>query len=106
SSDEHARAFHRPVVTGPTMSVVRADSARRIQVVVERAARVELMADFTGWNAVVLERSGGMWVTDRIIAPGPHRVAIRIDGGEWIVPANLPRVEDDLGGSVGLITVP
>ncbi len=106
SSDEHPRAFRRRVVTGPTISVVRADSALRIQIVAGRASRVELMADFTGWNAVALERAGAMWVLDRAIAPGLHRVAIRIDGGEWIVPANLPRVEDDLGAAVGLITVP
>ena len=72
----------------------------------ERAALVELMADFTGWSVVALQRTGSAWRIERMISPGPHRVAIRIDGGEWIVPANLPRVEDDLGGTVGLITIP
>jgi hypothetical protein len=31
---------------------------------------------------------------------------VRLDGGSWIVPANLTRLSDDLGGSVGLIVIP
>jgi hypothetical protein len=68
--------------------------------------RVELMADFTDWTPVVLDHSGDAWLTERSVTPGLHRMAIRIDGGEWIAPANLPHVTDDLGGIVGLITVP
>jgi hypothetical protein len=31
---------------------------------------------------------------------------LRIDGGAWSVPANLPRIDDELGGTVGLIVIP
>ena len=78
----------------------------RIAVTARDASRVELMADFTGWEAVLLERSDTGWFMERAIAPGPHRLAIRIDGGEWIAPSNLPSLKDDLGGTFGLITVP
>jgi len=106
SSDRHPIAFRRPP-PGPHMSVARyTESMRQIRVSGVSAARVELMADFTGWSPVVLERDGNGWRLDRDIPPGPHRVAIRFDGGEWTVPVNLPRVDDDLGGIVGLITVP
>jgi hypothetical protein len=77
-----------------------------IELRVERATTVELMADFTDWTPVALERGDGVWRLQRAVSPGLHRLAIRIDGGEWTTPANLPTVEDDLGGRVALLTVP
>jgi hypothetical protein len=72
-----------------------------------KAERVELMADFTGWEPIALERASDGWFVDRAVTPGLHRLAIRIDGGAWIAPANVPKLrDDDLGGTVGLITVP
>ncbi len=68
---------------------------------------VVMMADFTGWQPVVLERGSDGWFIERVVSPGPHRVTIRIDDGDWIAPSNVPSVrDDDLGGMVGLITVP
>ncbi|HEV8445987.1 MAG TPA: glycogen-binding domain-containing protein [Gemmatimonadaceae bacterium] len=70
-------------------------------------ARVELMADFTGWEPIVLTRAGDGWFAERAVTPGLHRLAIRVDGGAWIAPFNVPKLrDDDLGGTVGLITVP
>ena len=70
------------------------------------ASTVEVMGDFTDWAPVTLSRDGNVWRLSRALSPGPHRIALRIDGGEWTTPANLPRVTDDLGGAVGLMTVP
>lgn len=92
---------------GPTLSVSREDDDRALLVVsAPGATRVELMADFTNWDVVMLDEQDGVWRLSRDIEPGPHRVAIRIDGGDWRVPANLPIVGGDLGMQVGLITVP
>ena len=77
-----------------------------VSVRVDSASRVELMADFTEWAVVVLERSDSAWTLERVVPPGLHRVAIRVDGGEWTSPPGLPRTTDDLGGVVGLVTVP
>jgi hypothetical protein len=73
---------------------------------VDSASRVELMADFTEWETVALERSGNEWRLLCEVPAGLHRIAIRIDGGEWIAPPGLPRAADGFGGVVGLITVP
>jgi len=73
---------------------------------VDSASRVELMADFTDWEVVALERSGSEWRLLHDVPPGLHRIAVRINGGEWTAPPGLPRVTDDFGGVVGLITVP
>ena len=94
-------------IAGPRLSIeAGAAGARNIEVGARGAQRVELMADFTDWSPVELERDGDVWRFERAIPPGLHRVAIRIDGGAWTAPANLPRVNDDLGGVVGLISVP
>jgi hypothetical protein len=105
----HLTVFHGRGASGPRISVSRlSDGQQRIEV---RAAgeRVVVMADFTDWTPVALERderAGGVWHLDVRAAPGPHRLAIQIDDGPWIVPANLPRATDDFGGVVGIITVP
>lgn len=70
------------------------------------AALVELAASFTDWEPVPLARRGDAWELDRSIPSGAHRVLVRVDGGPWIVPANLPAAADDFGGLVGIITIP
>jgi hypothetical protein len=89
-------------VTAPRVIAGR----ERLEIDLPSATTVELMADFTGWTPVPLTRAGSVWRLERPIAPGLHRVAIRVDGGEWTAPPGLPRATDDLGGVVGLITVP
>lgn len=78
----------------------------RMEIDLPKATSVELMADFTDWVPVSLVRTGGVWRLERPIPPGLHRVAIRIDGGDWIAPPGVPHTTDDLGGVVGLITIP
>lgn len=94
----------------PRLHVARGDDDRWIVTIdVRGATRVEMMADFTAWEAVPLAASpgdAGRWTLVMDIPPGTHRVAIRIDGGEWLVPPNLPAVPDDFGGRVGLVTIP
>jgi len=108
AAQPHTRIFSRGAsVAGPRIIVERArDELRRIEIRVDSASRVEIMGDFTNWSPIALERVGRAWRVERPIPPGPHRVATRVDGGPWIVPVNLPRVEDDLAGPVGIITVP
>lgn len=79
----------------------------RVVIVRSTAARVEIVGDFTDWEPVPMtSMPNGEWRLERNIPPGPHRVAIRVDGGPWRVPPNLPRVADDFGGEVGIVTVP
>jgi hypothetical protein len=109
TSQPHATVFARRItVAGPRVSVSRMDAQLlRIEITADAKSSVELMADFTDWLPVALDHVGGVWRLERTIAAGAHRLAMRIDGGEWIVPVNLPRVEDELGGAaVGIITIP
>jgi hypothetical protein len=103
----HVVRLMREEIVGPRLTVVALGRGRgRIEVRGGAATQLEVMGDFTEWKPVELERDGGVWRLVRAMTPGLHRIAIRIDGGEWIAPANLPRVTDELGGVVGLITVP
>ena len=70
------------------------------------ARTVELMADFTEWTPVTLTRGREGFEALLAIAPGTHRVLVRVDGGRWRPAANTPAVDDDLGGRVGLLVVP
>ena len=70
------------------------------------AQRVELMADFTGWEAVELRHDGALFTMPMTVRAGTHRIALRIDGGPWTTAANTPAVDDDLGGRVGRFVVP
>jgi hypothetical protein len=112
SAERHGppRASVNPpvVASGETsISAVSADGgAAVIRVHAPRARKVELMSDFTGWSPVALERRGDRWEARLTAAPGSHHVMLRIDGGVWSVPANLPRIDDELGGKVGLIVIP
>lgn len=106
SSQPHLHLFAGGM-SGPRLLASRgADQSRRIELLGVKASSVEFMADFTDWNPVALDRVGTTWRFDGLIPSGPHRIAIRIDGGEWIAPPNLPKVTDDLGGAMGLITIP
>ncbi|HSQ30580.1 MAG TPA: glycogen-binding domain-containing protein [Gemmatimonadaceae bacterium] len=99
--------FHHRSPRGPAVRLARgADGASRIEINAPRAERVELRGDFTDWSPVELTRVGDTWRLEMTVPSGLHRVAIRINGGEWIAPPNLPHADDGLGGTVGLITVP
>lgn len=99
-----------PVATdGVIFSVATADSAKGGRVLRVRAPaseRVEVMADFTDWEPVPLVRTpAGVWEANVAVSPGQHRINVRLDGGDWVVPTNVARVTDEFGGVVGLILV-
>ena len=103
-----ARVTPPVVASGETsISAVSADGGMAvIRVHAPRARGVELMSDVTGWTPVALERRGDLWEIRLTAASGSHHVMLRIDGGAWSVPANLPQIDDELGGKVGLIVIP
>lgn len=71
------------------------------------ARTVEVAATFTDWAPVTLTPDGsGAWTLGAPLASGPHRLMIRVDGGDWQPPANVPSIDDGLGARVGLVTIP
>lgn len=72
-----------------------------------RARQVEVAGTFTGWEPVSLTvGADGTWSLATRVEPGPHRLLVRIDGGPWQPPINLPALDDEFGGRVGIVTIP
>lgn len=72
-----------------------------------RARQVEVAGTFTGWEPVSLTAGAdGTWSLAMRVGPGPHRLLVRVDGGPWQPPANLPALDDGFGGRVGIVTIP
>jgi hypothetical protein len=83
------------------------DSLRiRLHLVSTDANQVEVRGDLTDWIAAPMERRpGGVWQLTLPASSGIHRLAIRVDGGDWLPPPGLPVGTDGYGGAVGLVTV-
>jgi hypothetical protein len=94
--------------TAPSLDLHPESGGRvRFRIQAPGATRVELMGDFTDWQAVVLDRQGSSeWTATLTASPGLHRMNLRIDGGPWTVPAGIATVRDEFSGVVGIITVP
>lgn len=79
---------------------------RVITIHAPRAASVELAADFTDWQPVLLQPTGrDTWRLDLALAPGVYRLNVRIDGGPWSVPRGATPQADEFGSVVGLVVV-
>jgi hypothetical protein len=94
----------------PTAAAFQVDDAehgtRRLRIRVPSARSVELSADFTNWQPISLRHADGdQWETTLAIAPGMHRVAIRVDGDSWTTPPGIAAVQDEFQGTVGVIVV-
>jgi len=98
-------AYVRASRVRPIVQVVGAGDASVVRVRASDARRVELMADFTDWQPVVMSMTASGFEHATPISAGSHRILVRIDGGEWRPAANTPAVNDDLGGRVGLLVV-
>ena len=90
----------------PVVNVSDSPSGRVLRVRATGARRVDVMGDFTDWQEVALSPNGGVFARAMAIAPGSHRMLVRIDGGAWRPAANTPAVDDDFGGRAGLLVVP
>jgi Carbohydrate-binding module 48 (Isoamylase N-terminal domain). len=68
-------------------------TGREIRLHAPAAQRVELAGDFTDWRPVALEpASEGDWRVVLPIAPGLHRLAVRVNGGDWQAPPDTRAV--------------
>lgn len=74
---------------------------------VRHASRVELVADWTNWQPVAMQRDAeGKWALRVRLHPGVYRFNLIVDGERWIVPEGVLSVDDGYGGRTGLLVVP
>jgi len=92
--------------TAAAFQVEEDRGARRLRVRVPGARSVELAGDFTNWRPIALRQGDtDEWEVTLTIAPGVHRVAIRVDGDSWTTPPGVAAVADEFQGTVGVIVV-
>jgi 1,4-alpha-glucan branching enzyme len=63
------------------------DGTCRFRVYLPHAARVELLADFTGWRegGVAMTRTNpGWWEAVLSVPPGEHEFSYLVDGSIWL----------------------
>lgn len=90
-----------PFRVGPALP-----AGREVLIRVPGADRVELAGDFTDWRPIDLQPvENGAWRALLPIAPGLHRLAIRIDDGEWQAPPGSRPIASEFGGEVAEIVV-
>lgn len=93
-----------PVVSAFQVRHERGQVSLRVRSAAGRS--VEVMGDFTDWQAVALHPAGhDRWEIALPIAPGVHRFNVRVDGGRWGVPPAVTVVADEFNGSVGIVVV-
>jgi len=103
---ESSPARSRAERARPIVLVSGTGSQRTLHVRASGAHTIEIMGDFTGWEAVTLAPGAAGFERAFTLTPGTHRVVVRIDGTSWRPATNTPAVDDDLGGRVGLLVVP
>jgi hypothetical protein len=84
------------------------DGTVAIAVRVDGARSVELSGDLTRWEPVALvQGSDGRW-WGRFPDPATSvvEVALRVNGGAWIVPPGTDVVRDEFGGVSGRLVLP
>jgi hypothetical protein len=100
-----ASAVNAPA-EAPAITFEATNSLHTIRIHAIGAQSVELMADFTDWQPVALRRvEAGTWELRMAVSTGVHRLNIRIDGGEWRVPAGTREETGEFGGVVGVVVV-
>ena len=83
-----------------------ADGMQKIIVRVARVESVDVMGDFSHWTPLTMVRRGrDIWELSVPLQPGRHQINIRIDGGKWVAPPGLPKMNDMFSGEVGVLIV-
>jgi hypothetical protein len=99
----------RPIpVSAPAPIVYSLEAARTggVGFRLGTAERVEVAGDWNGWVPEPLTRdASGRWVVPGTLEPGVYRFNLWVDGERWVVPEEVPSIEDGFGGRVGLLIV-
>jgi hypothetical protein len=79
---------------------------QRIVIHVGGVETVDVMGDFSDWSPLTLIRHGrDLWELSIPMSPGMHQINVRVDGGPWMAPPNMPSMHDSFNGEVGLMVV-
>lgn len=70
------------------------------------AREVSIAGDWNDWTPIPLRSDRqGRWILPAGIPPGVYRFNLLVDGTEWVVPEDVPSLDDGFGGTVGLLVI-
>jgi hypothetical protein len=82
------------------------EGMQKIVVRVARVESVDVMGSFSDWSPLTMVRRGrDLWELTVPLSPGRHQINIRTDGGKWVAPPGLPKINDMFSGEVGILIV-
>lgn len=97
---------HAPLVRSFEYRAASTGGMQRIIIRVGGVETVDIMGDFSDWSPLTLVRHGrDVWELSIPMSPGMHRINVRVDGGAWTAPPNMPTMHDSFNGEVGLMVV-
>jgi cytochrome c5 len=99
---------HEKASTSPAarLEIVRTGEMHVLRVHAASANNIDVTGDFTDWEPRSMKKTGdGVWEIEISLPPGVHRLNIRIDEGEWLVPAGARPEQGDFGGMVGVVVI-
>ena len=96
------------VLPSPARVEVRLEAPDRARVTLEvpHATHVAIVGEWNAWTPAPMTRLGGdRWQAWLPLGRGAYRFAVVVDGGHWVVPPGVPRLNDDFGGQVGVLVI-
>lgn len=92
---------------GPYTFVASTGGATRVRFELRApsdAGAVELLGDFTLWEAVPMGNVGGTWIVEVDVRPGTHHYGFLVDG-EWYLPDDVGDVVPDEWGRQSAVLI-
>jgi hypothetical protein len=97
----------RPLLPASPVGVTRVDDGS-VRLTLQFAAtptELAIAGDFSAWTPVPLRRQpNGDWTVTLALDPGVHTYALIADG-TWTLPDGVTGIDDDFGGTVGVLVV-
>jgi hypothetical protein len=94
----------------PAAAAARSSQLVQFVLVAPAARQVSLVGDFNDWQVgsapLRAVPAAGVWTIEVPLAPGRHRYAFVVDGGQWLPDPAAPRAAgDDFGTPSSVVTV-
>jgi hypothetical protein len=97
-----------PDVRGDEVLLQRTEGQGIITIAINAPANavVDIAVSSADWTPMRMARTGDAFVHQLTLSSGPHRIAVRINGGAWRAPRGLAPVNDEFGGKAGIVVIP